>query len=155
MSSHSSLMMLLSKLAPWSLRTLASAAKIKMYPCHRNLATVCAIWSGVTYVIMCLVKWWQKAKAFTTCGGWCNSIVASMQVKSTWSSSKREVTRIACIGALTQTPSCWIHLSQPLITFYIHITMPGQQNQSYNRGSICLWIWCPMSLWHPFMDTTL
>ena len=48
MSSHSLLMMLLSKVAPWSLRSLASAPKIKIYPCHRNLANVFTIWLGVT-----------------------------------------------------------------------------------------------------------
>ena len=32
----------------WGLRSLASAPKIKMYPCHRNLATVFAVWLGVT-----------------------------------------------------------------------------------------------------------
>ena len=43
MSSHSSMMMFLSKLAPRTLRSLANALKIKMYPCHKYLATVFAV----------------------------------------------------------------------------------------------------------------
>ena len=155
MSSHSSLMMLLSKVAPQSHRSLAGALKIRMQPCHKNLARVFAIWSGVTYTTMCLVELSQKTKTFTTCGGWSSFIVISMPVKSTRSSSKGEVTRIACTGALTQAPSCQIHLLQLLITFCIHTAMPGHQNWSCNRGSVCHWLWCPASLWHPFMATTL
>ena len=77
-----------------------------------------------------------------------------MPVKSTWSSSKGEVTRIACKGAFTQPPSCWIYLSQLLIAFCICIAMPGHQNWSCNRDSVCHWPWCPASLWHPFMATS-
>ena len=67
-SSQSSLMMLLSKLAPWSLRSLVSALMIEIQPCHRNLETVFAVWLGVTYAITCFVKWSQKSKMFTTFG---------------------------------------------------------------------------------------
>ena len=63
---------------------------------------------------MCLVKWSQKTKTFTMCGGWSSSIIISMPVKSIWSSSTGEVTRIACSRALTQAPLCWIYLSQPI-----------------------------------------
>ena len=83
------------------------------------------------------MKWSQKTKTFTMCGGWSSSIIVSMPVKSIWSSSKEEVTRIACSGALAQAPSCWIHLSQPLIVFCICIAMPGHQNWSCNMGQ-CL-----------------
>ena len=148
-------MMLLSKLAPQSLKSLAGAPNIKTYPCHRNLATVFAIWSGVTYTIMSLMKWSEKTKTFTTCGGWSSSIIISVLVKSTGSSSKGEVTRIACSGALAQASSCWIHLSQPLIAFCICIAIPGHQNWSCSRDSVCHWPWCPTSLWHLFMATTL
>ena len=126
-----------------------------MYPCHRNLATVFAVWSGVTYAIMCLVKWSQKTKTFTMCSGWSSPNVISMPVKSTWSSFKGEVTRIACSRDLAQAPSCWIHLSQLLIAFCICIAMSGHQNWSCNRDSVCCWPWCPASLWHPFIATTL
>ena len=64
------------------------------------LATVFAVWSRVIYTITCLMKWSQKTKTFTTCGGWSSSIIVSMPVKSTWSSPKGEVTRIVCSGAL-------------------------------------------------------
>ena len=155
LSSHSSLIMLPVKLAPQSLRSLASVLKIEMYLCHRNLATGFAVWSRDTYAIMCLVKWSQKTKTFTTCGGMSSSMFISMPAKSTWSSSKGEVMRIDCRRAFTLVPLCWIHLSQLLITFWIHITMAGQENQSCNRDNICYWPWCPASLWHPFIDTTL
>ena len=116
MTSHSLLMMLLSKLAPQSLRSLADALKIKMYPYHKNLATVFAVSSGVTYAITCLVKWSQKTKTFTMCGGWSTSIDASLLVKSTWRSSKGGAIRIVCSRALQWAPLWWIHLSQLLIT---------------------------------------
>ena len=86
---------------------------------------------------------------------WSSSIVISMLVKSTWSSSKEEVTRIASRGAFAWAPSCWIHFSQLLIAFCICIAMPGHQNWSCNRDSVCHWPWCPASLWHPFTATTL
>ena len=78
-----------------------------------------------------------------------------MLVKSTWSNSKGEVTRISCSAALAQAPSCWIHLSQLLMALSICIVMPDHQNQSYNRDRFCCWPWCPVFLWHPFMVTTL
>ena len=155
MSSHSSLIMLLSKLASQSLRSLASAPEIEMYPCHRNLATVFAVWSRVTYAITCLMKWSLKTITFTMYGGLSSSIVISMLVKSTWSSSKGEVTRIACRGAFTQAPSYWIHLSQLLITFCICTAMPGHKNWSCNRDNIHHRPWCPVSLWQPLMAATL
>ena len=151
MSSYSSLIMLLSTLAPQSLRSLASAPKIEMYPCHRNLSTVFA----AIYAITCLMKWSQKTKTFTIHGGSSSSIVVSMLVKSTWSSSKGEVSRIACRGAFTLVPPCWIPFSQLLIAFCICIAIPGHQNQSCNRDIICHRPWCPASLWHPFMAATL
>ena len=155
MSSHSSLMMLLSKLAPQSLRSLASALKIEMYPCHRNLATGFAVWSGVTYAITCLVKWSQEDQNIHYMWWLVHFHSCSMPVKSTWSSSKGEVTRIACSGALAWAPSCWIHLSQLLITFCICIAMPGHQNWSCNRDSVCPLALMSCILWHPFMATTL
>ena len=93
MSSHNTLMMLFSKLAPQSHKTLASALKIEMYPCHKNLARVFAVWSGVTYTTTCLVKWSQRTKAFTMCDGWSSSIIITILRKSTCSSPKGEVTK--------------------------------------------------------------
>ena len=95
---QSSLMLLLSKLAPQSLRSLASAMKIKIYPCHRNLAMVFAIWLRVTYTMMCSIKWSQKTKTFTTLGGWSNSIVVSILVKSMCSNSKGTVRMMVALG---------------------------------------------------------
>ena len=121
-------MMLLSKLAPQSLRSLAGAPKIKIYPCHRNLATVFAVWSGATYAMTCFVKWSQKAKRFTRFGGWYNSIVVLMLVKSKCSNSKGAVTMMGCIGSLAWVPSCWMHQLQLLIAFCICVAIPGHQN---------------------------
>ena len=132
-SLQSSLMMVLSKLALQSLRSLTSALKIEMYPCHRNLAIVFAVWLGVTYARMCFIKWSQKTKRFTTFGGWSNSIVVSMLIKSTCSNSKGVVTMMGHTGALAQLPSFWIHCSQLLITFCICMAMPGYQNQSCSK----------------------
>ena len=139
------------KVGPSVLRSLAGALKIKMYPCHRNLATVFAVWLGVTYAMMCFVKWLQKAKRFTTFGGWSNSIMVSMLVKSTCNNSKGVVTMIICIGVSVWLPSCWMHCSQLLITFCICVAMPGHQNQTCSKHSICSWPWCLASQWHPVM----
>ena len=46
--SQSSLMMLVSKLAPQS--------------CHKTLATIFVIWLRVTYAMMCFIKWSQNTK---------------------------------------------------------------------------------------------
>ena len=97
MSSHNSLMMLLLKLAPQSLRSLATALKIEIYPCHRNLATVFAVWSGVTQAMTCFVKLSQKTKMLTTFGGWSNSIVISVLVKPMFSNSNGAVAMMCCI----------------------------------------------------------
>ena len=155
MSSHSLLMMLFSKLAPQSLKSLASAPKIEMYPCHKKLAKVFAVWSEVTYAITFLMKWLHRTKTFTVWGVWPSSIVISMLVKSTWSSSKGEVTRIVYSGALAWVPLCWIHLSEPLIALCICIAMSGHQNWSNSRDSVHCWNWWPASPWHPFMATIL
>ena len=80
-------------------------------PCHRNLATVFAAWSGVMYVIMCFVKWLQKMNRFTTLGGWSDSIVVSMLVHSTCSNSKGVVTMKGAWGLWHDCPC--IHLSMP------------------------------------------
>ena len=98
-----------SKLAPWSLRSLAGALKIEMYPCHRNLATVFTVWSGV---MMCFVKWLQKTRSLTIIGGWYSSIVISRLIKSMCNSSKGAVAMVSCIGALAWVPPCWMHHSQ-------------------------------------------
>ena len=154
MSSHSSLMMLLSKLAPQSLRSLARAPKIKMYPCHRNLAMVFVVWLGVTWAIMCFVKCLQKTGTFTAFGGWSSFILISMLLKSMCSSSKGVVAMMGCIGALAQVPSCWMHHSQLPIAFCICVTMLGHQDQLCSRCNVCCWPWYPASWWHPFIAAT-
>ena len=151
---QSSLMMLLSKLAPHSLRSLASFPKIKIYPWYRNVAMVFAVWTGVMYAMTCLVKWSQKTKTFTMFGGWSNPIVVSILVKSTCSNSKGVVTMMGCTGALVQVPSCQTHCSQLLITFYICVAILGHQNWSCIKYRVHCWPWSPASQWHPFMAAT-
>ena len=144
-SSQSFLMLLLSKLASQLLRSLVSSLKIKIYPCHRNLAKVFAVWMGVMYPMTCFRKWSQKIKSFTMLGGWSNSTVASMLVKSTCSNSKGTVTMMGHTGALAQVPSCWMHCSQLLIVFCICAAIPCHQNQSCSKYSVHCWCWCPAS----------
>ena len=102
-------MMLLSQLAPQSPRILAGAPKIEIYPYHRNLATVFRVWLGVTYAMMCFIKWLQKTKIFTMFWDWSNSIVVSILIKSMCSNSKGAVTMMGCTGALIWVPSCRMH----------------------------------------------
>ena len=153
-SLQSSLMMLLSKLAPQSLRSLANVLKIKIYPCHRNLATVFAVWLGVMYAITCFTKWSQKTKRFPMFRGWSNFITVSILVKSMGSNSKGAVAIMGCIGALAWVPSCWMHCLQLLIAFCICAAIPGYQNWSCSKYSICCWPRCPAFWWHPFKAAT-
>ena len=153
-SLQSSLMMLFSKLAPQLLRSLAGAPKIEMYPCHWNLATAFAVWLGVTYAMMCFVKWLQKTKRLTTFGGWSNSVVVTMLVKSSCNNSKGVAKMISHIVAWVWLPTCWMHCLQLLTAFWIYMVMPGHQNQSCSKHIIHCWPWCPASWWHPFMADT-
>ena len=133
---------------------MASALKIEMHPCHRNLATVFVVWVGVMYTMICFVKWSQKTKTFTTFGGWPNSIVISMLVNSMCSNSKGAVTMMGCIGTLVQVPLCWMHHLQLLMAFCICVAIPGHQNWSCSRYRVCCWPRCPASQWHLFMADT-
>ena len=153
-SLQSSLMMLLSKLVPQPLGSLASALKIKIYPCYRNLATVFAVWLGIMYAMTCLVRWLQKTKMFNTFGGWSNFKVVLILIKSMCSNSKGAVTMMGHTGALAIVPSCQMHCSQLLIVFCICVAIPVYQSWSCSKYSICCWPWCPASLWHPFMVAT-
>ena len=58
------------KASPLSLKSLAGDPKIEMWPPYRNLVMVFAVWSGVTYANMCLVKWSGKPKTLVTLGDW-------------------------------------------------------------------------------------
>ena len=138
--------MLLSEVAPQSQRSLAGDLKIETYPCHRNLATVFAFWSGVTYP-------WCDQNVYHV-GGWCNHIVVSILVKLTCSKSKGVVTMTGCIRALAQVLSCWMHHAQLLLAFCICVAIPGHQNWSCSKYSIHCWPWCLASQWHPFMVAT-
>ena len=59
--------------------------------------------------------------------------------------------RCGNIEALLQIPSCWMHCSHPLIALCIWVAMPGHQNWSFSKLSVCCWPWCPGLQWHPFM----
>ena len=133
-------------------RSLASALKIEIYPCHGNIAMVFTVWLGVTYAMMWFVKWSQKTKMFTTFGGW--SIVVSILVESTCSNSKGAVTMMGHIGALAWVPSCRMHCLQLLITLWICLAIPFHQNWSCSKYRACHWPWCSASWWHPFVVAT-
>ena len=96
----------------------------------------------------------KKTKTFPMFGGWSNSIVISMLVKSMCNNSKGVVKIMGCMGALTWVPPCLMHCLQLFITFCICAAMSSHQNWSHSRYSICYWPWCPASLWHPFMAAT-
>ena len=87
-------------------------------------------------------------------GGWSNSIVVSILVKSMCSDSKGAVTMMGCTGALVQVSSCWKHHSQLLIAFCICTAILGYQNWSCSKYRVFCWPWCPASQWHPFMADT-
>ena len=120
----------------------------------QKLSKVFTVWLEVMYAITCFIKWLQKTKRFTTFGGWSNSMVVSILVKSMCSRSKGAVTMMGHIGALTWLPSCWMHSSQLLIAFCICVAIPGYWNQSCSKHSVCCWPWCPVSQWPPFMAVT-
>ena len=117
----------------------------------KNLATVFAVWSGVRYTIMCLVKWSQKTKTLTMCGGWSSSFVISMLVKSTWSSSKGEATRIVCSGSLGKGT---FMLNTPLtatdhpLHLHCHIRLPELVPQWAQYSPLKLMFSVPMALIH-------
>ena len=64
-SSQSSLLIFLSKLAPQSLR----CPKDQDITFPQKLSNSFAVWLEVTYAIICFVKWSQKTKTFTMFGG--------------------------------------------------------------------------------------
>ena len=146
--------MLLIKLAPLSLRSLAGALKIEMEPCNRNLATVLAVWWGVTYAITCFMKWSWNTRTFVTLGGLFSSRVVSMLVRSTCKRSIGVVATIRCRGALDKLPSCCKQCAQVLVDCCIWLAMPGHQKGSHNKYKVQLWPWWPASLWHPFKMAT-
>ena len=78
---HISLMTQLMKLARLSLRCLAGAPNIKMSPWYRNLATVLAVWLGVTYANTCFVKWSWNTKMLATLGDLFSFKIVSMLVR--------------------------------------------------------------------------
>ena len=104
---HISSIMLLMKLAPLSLKSLAEAPKIEMQPRYKNLAMVFAVWSGVTYTNMCFVKWSWNTKTLVTLGNWFGSNMVSMLVKSTCRRTRGIVATMQHKGALGKLPSCW------------------------------------------------
>ena len=125
-SLQSSLMMLLSKLAPWSLKP----EKLSYNFCSLIRGNVC-------HNVFC--KMVAKDQWFSMFRGWSNPIMVSMLVKSTCSNSKGVVTMMGHTGTLAWLPSCWMHCSQLLITFCICTAIPGHQNWSCSKHSICCW----------------
>ena len=114
--------------------------------------SLCSLIRG--HMAMCFGKWSQKTKTFTMFGGWPNSIVISMAVKSMCSNSKGAVTMMGCIGTLVWVPSCWMDHLQLLMAFCICGAILDHQNWSCSKYRVCCWPWCLASQWHPFMAAT-
>ena len=154
-SSQSSLMMLLSKLAPQVTQELDQCSEDwDIALPHKLSNSFCSLIRGHMYAMMCFIKWSQKTKRFTTFGVWSNSIIVSMLVMSTCNNSKGVVTMMVPSGPWPKCLHVGLHCSQLLITFCIWAAMPGHQNQSFSKHSVCCWPWCPASWWHPFMAAT-
>ena len=71
------------KFAPLSLSNLAGTPNTEMNRSYSIHVTVLAFWSLVINAIEYLVKWSVMTSIFFMLGGWFNSIVVSMLVKST------------------------------------------------------------------------
>ena len=145
-SSQSSVLMLLSKLAPQSLRIMAGAPEIRDITLPQKLSNSfhSLVRGHVSHNMFHNVVTITQTKTFTMFGGWSNSIIVSILVKSV----------IGHIGALAWVLSCWMHHLQLPIAFCIWVAIPGHQNQSCNKHSVHCWPWCPASWWHPFMAAT-
>ena len=134
------------KFAPQSLRSLARTPKIAMWPWHKNVATVFAVWLGIMYAIMCFKKWSLNAKMFATLGSLFGSVVISMLVKSTRKRSIGVVDMIGCRGTLDNLPSCSKQYMQDFLYLASH--------QNYSCNSVQPHPWWPVSQWHPFKAAT-
>ena len=66
----------------------------------QELATVLAVWPGVTYAITCFMKWSWNTRMLVTLGSLFSSRVISMLVKSTCKRPIGVVATIRCRGAL-------------------------------------------------------
>ena len=151
---HNSLMMLLIKLAPPSLRSLAGSLKIEMSPCYSNLVMALAVWSGTTYTTTCFVKWSWNTRMLVALGGLLNSIVISMLVKPMCKRTNGVVATIGCRGTLDTLPSCCKQCTQDLMDCCIWLFIPGQQKCSCNKDRVRSQPWWPASLWQPFKGVT-
>ena len=88
-------------------------------PWYRNLATVLAVWSGVTYTITCFMKWSWNTRTLATLGSLFSSRVISMLVKSACKRSIRVLATVGCRGALDKLPSCCKQYAQDLMDCFI------------------------------------
>ena len=137
------------EVSPLSLKSLARAPKIEMYPPYKNLAMVFAVWSGVTYTSMCFMKWSWNTKTLVTTGDLFGSIMGSMLVKSTCRRSKEAIATMGHKGAFGKPPSYWRQCVQTLIVCLICLAIPGHQKCSCSKGRVWSQPWCPTSWWHP------
>ena len=110
-NSQSSLMMLLSKLAPQSIRSLSGASEDWDVSLPQRLGDrFCSLIGGHVHhnVLHKVVTKDQKAPHVWVLVQL--HIIVSMLVKSTCSNSKGAVTMMGCtFGALAWLPSCWVH----------------------------------------------
>ena len=99
--------------------------KLDMQPPHRNLAMAFAVWSGVTYISMCLVKWSWKTNTLVILGNWFSFNLVSILVKSTCKRFRGVVATMGHKVALEVPPSYWRQHLQALITCLICLAISG------------------------------
>ena len=110
--------------------------------------------TGVTYAIMCFMKWSWNTRMLVTLGGWFSSMVVSMWVKSICRRSNGAVATMGCRGTLDKLPLCCRQGMQFLMDYCIWLIIPGHQKHSLSSANVQSWPWWPASLWHPFKVVT-
>ena len=89
------------------------------------------------HAMMWFIKWLQKTKRFTTFGGWSNSIIVSMLVKSTHNNSKLLITLIGHNRAFGLNAFMLDVLLTAANSLCIWAAMFGHQNWSFSKHRVC------------------
>ena len=115
---------------------------------------VLPVWSGLTYTIMCLVKWSWSTRTFANLVGLFGSMVISMLVKSMCKRSIGVVDTIGCRDASGKLLSCCRQCVQDSMDWCTWLVIPGHQKHSHNKDRVWSHHWWPASQWHPFRVAT-
>ena len=142
--------MLLLKFAPRSLRSLAGAPKIEVYPDTKTWQLSFAVWSEVMYAITCFVKWVLEHQDICDLGCLFGSMVVSILVKSTCKRSIGAVDTIGCRGTIDNLPLCWKQCEQDFRDFCTQSGILSHQKHSHSKDRVQSSPWWPVSQWHPF-----